>query len=108
MAGCRAVPTSAAASSGRTIRRIACACLAYQALLAIRWLPNPHVLFPVLEENPALRDSLFPVALRAWVPSFYFWDFHSYWTYGPNLIAYAVAAGVLMSGMRIFRTPQSS
>ena len=98
---------SAASRAGRAVRPIVCACLAYQALLAIRWLPDPHVLFPVLEENLALRDSLFPVALRAWLPSFYFWDFRSYWTYGPNVIAYAVVAGLLMSGIRAHLTAQS-
>jgi hypothetical protein len=97
---------STAVRTRHAVKAIVCACLAYQALLAIRWLPSPHMLFPVLEENLALRDSLFPVALRAWLPSFYFWDFHSYWTYGPNVIAYLVVAGLLMSGVRARQTPQ--
>ncbi len=87
----------------RFVKPIVCAGVAYQALLAIRWLPDPHVLFPVLEENLALRDSLFPVALRGWLPSFYFWDFSSYWTYGPNVAAYAVLAVLLLSGAAVFR-----
>ena len=102
------VARSAAGRLGRMVKPIVVACLAYQALLAIRWLRDPHVLFPVLEENVAARDSLFPVAVRAWLPSFYFWDFHSYWIYRPNLIAYAVIGAILMGGARLCQRRQSA
>jgi hypothetical protein len=80
-------------------RPVVVACLAYQALLAVRWLREPRVLFSNLEENLAARNSLFPVGLRAWLPSFYFWDFSSYWTYRPNLVAYAGIGLLLLSGL---------
>ena len=81
----------------RLVKPVVIACLAYQALLAVRWIGDPGVLFPLLDENLAVRNSLFPVALRAWLPSFYFWDFSSYWTYAPNLASYT-AIGLLGLG----------
>jgi hypothetical protein len=81
------------------LRPIVAGCLVYQALLAARWLREPRVMFPSLEENLAARNSLFPVGLRAWLPSFYFWDFSSYWTYRPNLVAYAAIGLLLLSGL---------
>jgi hypothetical protein len=81
------------------LKPIVACCLAYQALLAARWLREPRVLFPNLEENLAARNSLFPVGLRAWLPSFYFWDFSSYWTYRPNLVAYATIGLLLLGGL---------
>jgi hypothetical protein len=72
--------------------------LAYQALLAVRWLPNLHLLYPRLEEQLDARDSLFPLALRPLLPSFYFWDFSSYWTYPPNVVAYGVFVGLIALG----------
>jgi hypothetical protein len=82
----------------RVVKPAAIACLAYQAMLAVRWLGDPGVLFPTLEESLVRRNSLFPVGVRAWLPSFYFWDFRSYWTYLPNVAAYAGFAGILLSG----------
>lgn len=77
-------------------------CLVYQTLLALRWIANPGLLFPNLEEDLAARNSLFPIAFRGWLPSFYFWDFSSYWTYVPNVawciaIAFLLAVGGLSS-----------
>jgi hypothetical protein len=83
----------------RYVKPVVIACLVYQALLAARWLREPRVLFPSLEENLAARNSLFPVGLRAWLPSFYFWDFSSYWTYRPNVVAYATIGLLLLSGL---------
>jgi hypothetical protein len=71
------------------------ASLAYEAALAIRWLPAPRLLFPRLND---LRDSLFPDTLRPWLPSFYFWDFSSYWWFPPNVVAMAVVALVVVAG----------
>jgi len=69
--------------------------LAYQAALARRWLPAPQLLFPRLNDP---RDSLFPDTLRPWLPSFYFWDFSSYWWFPPNVVAMAVVALVVVAG----------
>ena len=106
------VPLSYALQDGperwrRLVKPVVIACLVYQALLAVRWLGAPDVLFPRLEENLAARNSLFPVAFRAWLPSFYFWDFSSYWTYPPNLASYA-ALGLLLLGGGLSRTRRSA
>jgi hypothetical protein len=82
----------------RWVKPLVVASLTYQALLAVRWLPNLQLLYPWLDENLAGRDSLFPLSLRPFVPSFYFWDFSSYWTYAPNLVAYALFAALLVTG----------
>ena len=82
----------------RLVKPAVTASLAYQAFLAMRWLGNLRLLFPRFEESLALRDSLFPISLRPFVPSFYFWDFKSYWTYPPNVIAFALAVALLTIG----------
>jgi hypothetical protein len=82
----------------RLVKPAVTASLTYQAFLAVRWLGNLRVLFPRFEESLALRDSLFPISLRPFVPSFYFWDFQSYWTYPPNVIAFASAVALLTIG----------
>jgi hypothetical protein len=69
--------------------------LVYQAALAMRWLPAPQLLFPRLNDP---RDSLFPATLRPWLPSFYFWDFSSYWWFAPNVVAMAIVALVVVAG----------
>ncbi len=80
--------------------------LAYQAALGVRWLPAPGTLYPVLAEQLDKRDSLFPIALRPFLPSFYFWDFSSYWTYGPNIAAYALTIVLLVTGIVVARRSQ--
>ena len=82
----------------RYVKPAAVACVAYQAALAVRWLANPHVLFPELDERIWVRNSLFPIPMRGGLPSFYFWDFSSYWTYLPNVLAYASVGMLLLSG----------
>jgi hypothetical protein len=82
--------------------------LVYQAALAVRWIATPAVLFPELSEKLAERDSLFPVGMRGALPSFYFWDFSSYWTYLPNVLAMAAALLVLASGIALARSSPSS
>jgi hypothetical protein len=82
----------------RFVKPVVIASLSYQALLAFRWLPDLRLLYPRLEESLEARDSLFPPALRPFVPSFYFWDFSSYWTYPPNLVAYACVAALVLIG----------
>jgi hypothetical protein len=82
------------------VQRAAISGWIYQAALAARWLKTPDVLFPALDERLWARDSLFPIAMRRWLPSYYFWDFSSYWTYGPNIAAAAVVTALLIAGAR--------
>ena len=82
----------------RWVKPAVIASLVYQALLAVRWLPDLGVLFPRLEEQLSARDSLFPVGARYALPSFYFWDFSGYWTYLPNVVAYLVVGGLVAVG----------
>jgi hypothetical protein len=91
------------------VKRAAIVGWCYQAALAIRWLHTPDVLFPVFEENLAARDSLFPVAMRRWLPSFYLWDFSSYWRYPPNVTALIIASLLVVFGAvaSMRATPQS-
>ena len=82
----------------RYVKPAVIASVAYQVLLATRWLVNLRLLFPRLEESLDARDSLFPLALRRFIPSFYFWDFSSYWTYSPNVVAFALVIALLTIG----------
>jgi hypothetical protein len=100
-----AVPIGFAVADNRSrlqawIPRLAVCGWIYQAALAARWLADPDRLFPVLEQDLATRDSLFPAALRGWLPSYYFWDFSSYWTYAPNIAALLVVAALIAGGVR--------
>ena len=85
----------------RYVKPAVIVCLAYQAALAVRWLPNPRVLFPELDERIWARNSLFPTQMRYALPSFYFWDFSSYWTHLPNVLAYVCVGALLASGALI-------
>ena len=82
----------------RWIRPLALVSIGYQAALAWRWIPRPRLLFPLLDERTWARESLFPVDLRLSVPSFYFWDFSSYLSYLPNLLAVGGAVFLFVSG----------
>ena len=84
---------------GRWVKPAVVASLVYQALLAVRWLPDLGVMFPRLEEQLSARDSLFPVGVRSALPSFYFWDFSSYWTYPPNVVAYVIVGALVVVGV---------
>lgn len=77
----------------RFVRPMVLLALAYQVALALRWVPDPGVLMPELDERIWARNSLFPPDLRYVVPSFYFWDFRSYLSYTPNVLA---AIGVVL------------
>jgi hypothetical protein len=83
---------------GRFVKPVVLASLSYQALLAVRWWQDRRIMFPRLEEALDARDSLFPLFLRPFVPSFYLWDFSSYWTYGPNVMAYAIVIALFALG----------
>jgi hypothetical protein len=82
----------------RFVRPMVLVALAYQAALALRWVPDPGVLMPELDERIWARNSLFPPDLRYVVPSFYFWDFRSYLSYIPNVLAVIGIALLACSG----------
>ena len=84
----------------RAVRVTVALSLFYQAALATRWLAVPQILFPELDEP---RDSLFPDAVRPWLPSFYFWDFSSYWRFPPNLVAGLIVFVCLLIGIGALR-----
>ncbi|MCY4633858.1 MAG: hypothetical protein OXG04_05000 [Acidobacteria bacterium] len=79
----------------RYVRPIVVTGLAYQAALAMRWVPTPSTLFPLYSELVQERNSLFPIDLRHFVPSFYFWDFETYLSHPPNVVW--VTAAVLLA-----------
>ncbi len=87
-------------SLSRYVRPVLLAALAYQAILALRWIPSPTDLF--LGPYSSLvwaRDSLFPLQVRYALPHFYLragdgWWVVRYLEYPPNLIW--VTATVLM------------
>jgi hypothetical protein len=80
----------------RYVKPAALVALAYQSALAVRWIASPGLMFPHLDPP---RDSMFPERIRPWLPSFYFWDFSTYWRFGANLVAIGVVLLVLCAGM---------
>jgi hypothetical protein len=98
------IGVAAAAVRGHAVSRIVRATvilsLCYQAALATRWLAVPQELFPEFDEP---RDSLFPAVLRRWLPSFYFWDFSSYWRFPPNIAAMLIVILLLLVGVFALR-----
>jgi len=79
----------------RLLRPLAVASLGYQAVLAVRWLPAPMSITTLFDPRLAIRNSLFPVPLRGWLPSFYSVDFLSH---PPNIVAIVLASVLMMSG----------
>jgi hypothetical protein len=94
---------SARSTFERWIKPLVVAAVAYQAFLAVRWIASPMFLFPRLEEQLSLRDSLFPVWLRGIVPSYYLWDFRSYLTYPPNVAAMVGTVALMTAGAILLR-----
>ena len=88
-------------SLDRHIRPAVLTALAYQTVLAFRWIPSPTALFLAPRANNVwARDSLFPLPARYVVPHFYSdagdgWWVMRYLEYLPNLIW--VAAAVLLT-----------
>jgi hypothetical protein len=80
---------------GRLFRPALFAVFAYQAVLALRWVPSPMTITNEFTTDLASRNSLFPVGLRAWLPSFYSEDFLSF---PPNVVAMAALLLLLASG----------
>jgi hypothetical protein len=87
----------------RYIETVVTACLVYQVMLAMWWIPEPLMLFTNLGDHIELRNSLFPVVARRALPSFYFWDFRGYLTYGPNAAAFLVCGTLLATGVVLDR-----
>lgn len=83
----------------RYVRPIVLGGLAYQAALAMQWVPAPSTLFPVYSELLWERNSLFPVDLRHFVPSFYFWDFETYLSHPPNIVWVTAAVLLAVTGL---------
>ena len=87
-------------SLSRYIRPVLLAAFAYQAMLALRWMPSPTELFQGPFSSLVWeRDSLFPLPVRYALPHFYLragdgWWVVRYLEYLPNLI-WVVAAGLL-------------
>ena len=79
---------------GQALRATLVCVAAYEAALAVRWLPHPMTVTNEFTPQLALRNSLFPVGIRAWLPSFYGTD---WWWHPPNLVA-MVTALVLLAG----------
>lgn len=59
------------AIAARYLRPVVFGALAYQAALAVRWLPDPSVFYPRIYELVWNRNSLFPVPVRYSLPHFY-------------------------------------
>lgn len=93
------------AAWARYVRPFVATCLAYQLMLAVRWVPEPTVLFPVLSETLAERNSLFPEVLRGLLPSFYFWDYRSYLLYPPNVVWVTGGLALVAFGAWLDRFP---
>lgn len=89
---------------GRYVRPAMLAALAYQAILALRWVPDPTRLFNYAE-SPMVwaRDSLFPLPVRYIFPHFFLdtsdgWGVVRYLEYLPNLIWVAAVALLVVTG----------
>ena len=82
----------------RYVKPAVVTCAVYQIALAARWGPNPLLLFSRVDPHLSARDSLFPIAVRPWLPSFYFPDLSQHLRYAPDIAAVALALLVIASG----------
>ena len=83
----------------RTVRPVVLTALAYQAALAIRWLPEPFGLLSRQSELVWSRHSLFPVSVRYSLPSFYFWESDAWLHYLPNVVWIGGALLLVATGL---------
>lgn len=74
--------------------------LAYQAALAVRWLPDPSVFHPRIHELVWNRNSLFPVPIRYSLPHFYATSLD----YLPNVV-WTLAALLLVATGILWTSP---
>lgn len=90
---------------GRYVRPAVLVALAYQAILAYRWVPEPTTLFQyAMSPMVWARDSLFPLPARYTLPHFYLETGDSpfvwrYLEYLPNLIWVAAAVLLVATGL---------
>jgi hypothetical protein len=82
----------------RYVKPAVVASAVYQIALAARWGPNPFLLLSRVDARLAARDSLFPIAVRPWLPSFYFPDISKHLRYAPDIAVVAMALLVIASG----------
>jgi hypothetical protein len=61
------------------------------------WRAQPGSLYTEFRESLATRNSLFPLAVRRWLPSFY--DFQDYLKRGVNLLGMAMALTMVAVGV---------
>ena len=88
---------------GRYVRPAVLAAFAYQAVLALRWAPDPTRLFIYQDSLVWARDSFFPLPVRYILPHFYLdtgsgWWVLRYLEYLPNLIWVTAAALLFVTG----------
>ena len=88
----------ARSTASRYLRSTVMCGLAYQATLAVRWLPDPAVLYSRINDLVWDRTSLFPVPVRYSLPHFYgaSLDYlpNAVWTLAALLL---VATGILLT-----------
>ena len=82
----------------RYVKPVVVTSAVYQIALAARWGPNPLLLFSRVDPHLSARDSLFPIAVRPWLPSFYVPDLSQHLMYAPDIAAVALALLVIASG----------
>ena len=88
----------------RYVRPVVLAGVAYQAVLALRWVPDPTRLF-AYAQTPLVwaRDSFFPLPVRYILPHFYLdaddgWWVLRYLEYLPNLMWVAATVLLIVTG----------
>ena len=92
-------------SIGRYVRPAVLGAIAYQAILAYRWIPDPTNLFRyAMSPLVWARDSLFPLPVRYVLPHFYLDTGESalvwrYLEYLPNLIWVTAAVLLVVTGL---------
>lgn len=89
---------SLSARGERWLRIVLVVIVALQLAAAARWIARPPLIRPNLQESIALRESVAAEPLRSVLPSFYFWDFTSYWVYWPNVVAMIGVALLIIAG----------
>ena len=92
-------------AAGQYVRPAVLTAFVYQALLALRWIPDPTRLFDY-SSSPLVwaRDSLFPLPIRYVLPHFYGGAGNGWWVvryleYLPNLVWVTATALLLMTGL---------
>ncbi|MXZ71365.1 MAG: hypothetical protein F4Z04_07660 [Acidobacteria bacterium] len=89
----------------RYVRPAVLAALAYQVVLAFRWVPEPTLLFNYASSGLVwARDSLFPLPVRYVLPHFYGdagdgWWVVRYVEYLPNLVWVLATALLIVTGL---------